>query len=107
MIAPAIATISASRSPSALPNCGALTSLAARSVNSAIPIPLGSTMTMRSRRLRVSRPSPTTPASAIAAPDHPERLDRDRTIGMEIIRAVEIDGIDIVTRHELLQIDHL
>src|SRR5438874_5955093 len=39
--------------------------------------------------------------------DHPERLDRDRTIGMEIIRAVEIDGIDIIRRHELLQIDHL
>src|ERR1700730_18161903 len=39
--------------------------------------------------------------------DHPERLDRDRTIGIEIIRAVEIDGIDIVRRHELLQIDHL
>src|ERR1700751_1397483 len=36
MIEPAIATISASRSPSALPNCGARTSPAARSVNSAI-----------------------------------------------------------------------
>ena len=64
----AIATISASRSPSALPNCGARTSLAARNVNSAIPIPLGSTMTIRSRRLRVRRPSPTTPASAMASP---------------------------------------
>src|SRR5580692_1245271 len=107
MIAPAIATISASRSPSALPNCGDRTSLAARSVNSAIPIALGSTMTMRSRRLRVSRPSPTDAGLGHCRADHPQRLDRDRTIGMEIIRAVEIDGIDIVTRHELLQIDHL
>src|ERR1700730_12308884 len=39
--------------------------------------------------------------------DHPERLDRDRTIGMEMIRALEIGRIDLVTRHELLQIDHL
>jgi hypothetical protein len=58
----------ASRSPSAPPNCGARTSPAARNVNSAIPVPRGSTMTIRSRRLRVSRPSPTTPVSAIAAP---------------------------------------
>jgi hypothetical protein len=35
---------------------------------SAIPVPRGSTTTIRSRRLSVSRPSPTTPASAIAAP---------------------------------------
>ena len=39
--------------------------------------------------------------------DHPERLDRDRTIGMEIIRAVEIDRIDTDTRYELLQVDNL
>ena len=28
--------------------------------------------------------------------DHPERLDRDRTIGMDEVRAVEIDQIDVV-----------
>ena len=40
----------------------------ARKVKSAIPVPRGSTATIRSRRLSVSRPSPTTPPSAIAAP---------------------------------------
>ena len=64
-IVSAIATISASRSPSPLPNCAARTSSSARSVNSAIPVPRGSIMTARSRRLRVSRPMP---SSAIAAP---------------------------------------
>src|SRR5712671_4576493 len=68
MIALAMATISASGSPSAMPNCAARTSSAARNVNSVIPAPRGSTMTIRSRRLRVRRPIPTTPASAIAAP---------------------------------------
>jgi hypothetical protein len=68
MIAPAITTISASRSPSALPNCGGRTSPAARNVNSANPVPRGSTETIRSRGLRVRRPTPTTPAWAIAGP---------------------------------------
>ena len=39
--------------------------------------------------------------------DHPQRLDCDRAIGIEVIRAVEIDEIDVAARHELLQIDHL
>jgi hypothetical protein len=50
--------ISVSRSPSALPNCGARTSPAARNVNSAIPVPRRSTTTIRSRRLRVRCPKP-------------------------------------------------
>src|ERR1700738_128021 len=107
MIAPAIATISASRSPSALPNCGARTSPAARNVNSAIPVPRGSTTTIRSRRLRVRRPSPTTPTLAIAAPITRKRLDRDRAIGIDEVRAVEIDRIDVATRYKLLQVDDL
>jgi hypothetical protein len=51
-----------------LANCGARTSSAARNVISTTPVSRGSTMTIRSRRLNVSRPIPTTPASAIAAP---------------------------------------
>src|SRR5439155_17201681 len=39
-----------------------------RSVMSTIPVPRGSTTTIRSRRLIVRRPIPTTPTSAIAAP---------------------------------------
>jgi hypothetical protein len=39
-----------------------------QSEDSAIPVPRGSTRTIRSRRLSVRRPSPTTPAAAIAAP---------------------------------------
>ena len=27
--------------------------------------------------------------------DHPERPDRDRTIGIDVVRAVEIDRIDV------------
>ena len=63
------------------------TSSAARKVNSATPAPRGSTMTIRSRRLRVSRPIPTTPASAIAAPIT-GALDRNRTIGIEVVSGV-------------------
>src|SRR5260370_36981704 len=107
MIARAIATISASRSPSTLLNCGARTSSAARSVISGIPVPRGSTITIRSRRRSVRRPSPTTPCLGHCRTDYPQRLDCDRAIGIEVIRAVEIDGIDIAARHELLQIDHL
>src|ERR1700726_2705968 len=54
-IAPAIATISVSRSPSVLPNCGTRTSPAARNVNSAIPVPPSSSTTISSRRLRIGR----------------------------------------------------
>ena len=39
--------------------------------------------------------------------DHPERLDRDRTIGMEIIRAVEIDGIDMPLDPEIKRLRKL
>ena len=39
--------------------------------------------------------------------DHPERLDRDRTIRIDEVRAVEIDRIDVVARHKLLQVDNL
>jgi hypothetical protein len=83
------------------------TSFAARNVSSAIPVPRGSTITIRSRRLRVSRPSPTTPTSAIAAPITRSVSTAIGPLGIEVIRAVEIDGIDVVARHELLQIDDL
>jgi SAM-dependent methyltransferase len=39
--------------------------------------------------------------------DHSERLDRDRAIGIDEVRAVEIDRIDVVARHKLLQVDNL
>ena len=78
MIALAIVTISASSSLTATPNYAALTSSAARKVKSAIPVPRGSTTTIRSRRLRVSRPSPTTPPSAICRADHAYRFDTER-----------------------------
>ena len=39
--------------------------------------------------------------------DHPEHLDRDRAIGIDVVRAVEIDRIDVVARHKLLQVDNL
>src|SRR5215470_8399219 len=63
----AIATISVSTSPSVLANCAARTSSAARSVKSPIPVPRGSTITTRSRRLRVRRPSPTLGRGGITA----------------------------------------
>jgi hypothetical protein len=55
----------------------------------------------------VRPPSPTRPASAIAA-----RITRSVSTaigpsGIEVIRTVEIDGIDVAARHELLQIDHV
>src|ERR1700739_1407267 len=106
MIAPAIATISASRSPSALPNCGARTSLAPRSVNSAIP----TARLYHDHALAPVEGEPSEPDDSglgHCRADHPERLDRDRTIGIDVVRAVEIDGIGIVPRHEVLQIDHL
>jgi hypothetical protein len=104
MIARAMATISASSSPSAVANCDARTSSSARNVISAIPVPRGSTITIRSRRRSVRRPSPTTPASGHRRTDHPQRCDCDPAIGIEVIRTVEIDGIDVAARHELLQI---
>jgi hypothetical protein len=61
-------------------------------------------MTIRSRRLRVRGPSPTDTGLGHGHADNPERLHRDRTIGIDVIRAVEIDRIDVVARHKLLQI---
>ena len=34
--------------------------------------------------------------------NYPERLDRDRTIGIDVVRAVEIDRIDVAARYKLL-----
>src|SRR6202022_2136798 len=39
--------------------------------------------------------------------DHPERLDRDWTIGIDVVRAVEIDRIDVAARYKLLQVNNL
>src|SRR5260370_25597766 len=39
--------------------------------------------------------------------DHPERLDRDWTIGIDVVRAVEIDPIDVAAQYKLLQVDNL
>ena len=64
-------------------------------------------MIIRSRRLSVRRPMPTTPASAIPAPITPERFLRERAIGIKVIRAFKVDGIEFATQHKLFQIDHL
>jgi hypothetical protein len=39
--------------------------------------------------------------------DHPERLDRDWSIGIDVVRAVEIDRMDAEVRYKLLQVDYL
>ena len=39
--------------------------------------------------------------------DHPQRLDRDRAVWVEVIRRIKIDGVDVAARHERFQIDHL
>src|SRR6516225_8010810 len=39
--------------------------------------------------------------------DYRQRLDRDRTVRVEVIQRVKIDGIDVAARHERFQIDHL
>src|ERR1700732_1340263 len=39
--------------------------------------------------------------------DHPERLDRNRTIGIDVVRAVEIDRIDVAAWYKFLQVDDL
>jgi len=36
--------------------------------------------------------------------DHSQRFHRDRTIEVKVVRTVEINGIDVATRHEALQI---
>src|SRR6476660_9823531 len=107
MIAPAIATISVSRSPSVLPNCGTRTSPAARNVNSAIPVPRGSTNDHPLAPAEGKAPKPDDTYLGHCRADHPEHLDRDRAIGIDEVRAVEIDRIDVVARHKLLQVDNL
>jgi hypothetical protein len=39
--------------------------------------------------------------------DHPERLDHDWPIGIDVLRAVEIDRIDAAARYKFLPIDDL
>jgi hypothetical protein len=39
--------------------------------------------------------------------DHSQRFDGDRAIGIKIIRALEVDGIEFTARHKLLQVDDL
>src|SRR6202040_1228317 len=39
--------------------------------------------------------------------DHPESLDRKRTFGIDVVRALEIDRIDVAPRYKLLQVDDL
>ena len=67
MIIRAIATASGSTSAFETLDSTRLTSSAVRRVINAIPVPRGSTVTMRSRRLSVSLPRPAIPDSAIAA----------------------------------------
>ena len=74
-------------------------------MNSAIPVPRGSTITIRSRQLNVRRPIPTTPLSAIAAPITRIASTRHLAIWVEVIRAAEIDGVNFDARDEHLQVD--
>src|ERR1700730_13210341 len=107
MIARAIAHISASMAPANLLNCGTRTSSAARSVMSTMPVPRGSTATIRSRRLIVRRPIPTTPRISHRCPDHPDRLDRHLAIGVEVIGAVEVHRVEFAAGDKHLQVDDL
>src|SRR5437762_10304688 len=107
MMVSAIATISASISASLFSKAAALTSWDARKVISTMPAPRGSTMTGRSRRLKVTRPIPTSPASAIAAPITRKCLNRDRAIRINIIRVTEIHRVDLGARHEGFEVDDL
>jgi hypothetical protein len=76
-------------------------------MKSAMPAPQGSTATIRSRRLSVRGPSPTTPASGHRRADHPERFLRHRAIRIEVIGGVEIDGIEVTPWHKLFEVDDL
>ena len=76
-------------------------------MKSAMPVPRGSTATIRSRRLSVRRPSPTTPCLGRRRADHPERFLRHRAIRVEVIGSVEIDGIELTPWHKLRQVDDL
>src|SRR5690349_1108706 len=107
MMVSAIATISASISASLFSKAAALTSWDARKVMSTMPAPRGSTMTGRSRRLKVTRPIPTSPASAIAAPITRNVSTADRPIRIDVIRGAEIYRVDLGARHESLNVDDL
>src|SRR5947209_4794354 len=107
MIAPAIATISASRSPSALPNCGGRTSPCSAQRKERHP---GTARLYHDHPLAPAEgkaPKPDDTNLGHCRADHPEHLDRDRAIWIDVVRAVEIDRIDVVAHHKLLQVDNL
>src|SRR5690242_21215197 len=107
MIAPAIATISASRSPSARPNCGAphFTCSAQRKQRHPDTARLRHDYPLAPAEGKAPKPDDTNLGHCRA--DHPEHLDRDRAIGIDEVGAVEIDRIDVVARHKLFQVDNL
>src|SRR5690349_8026407 len=105
MIAPAIATISASRLPPELSNCAARTSSTARSVEQ-----------RHSGTARLDHYRSLAPAKGDAAdPDHaglsPPRADAshgfdgDRAIRIEVVRRIEVEG-RFPPWHERFQVNH-
>src|SRR6266849_3708238 len=95
MIARAIANISASMAPSDLLNCGTRTSSAARSVMSTIPVPRGSTTTIRSRRLASDSDDP---RIGHRCPDHPDRLEESAARADELVIAGDDEGAAVWRR---------
>ena len=62
---------------------------------------------MRSRRAITTRPSPTTPSSRIESADDGEGLFAHFLRRSDVVRHVHIAGIDLGTRHELLDLDRM
>jgi hypothetical protein len=86
---------------------GRTTWLKVHSLVGLLPLCARTTMTICSRRLRVRRPRPTTAAWAIAAPITRSAATAIGPIGLDVVRAVEIDRIDVAARYKLLQVDNL
>ena len=57
----------------------------AQKKKSAIPVPRGSTTTIRSRRLSVSRPKSDDSAFGHCRADHAQRFDRDWAVGIKVV----------------------
>src|SRR5438552_10109374 len=108
MIVSASATISASTFSLALgANSASRTSSALRRVDIKSPEPCGSTSITCSRLAIVTRPIPDQPLGVHRLADHSERLGRQLAIGIDEIRSVEINGIDLLAADELCQVDDL
>ena len=66
--------------------------------DSAIPVPRGSTHDHPLAPAEGKAPKPDYTNLGHCRADHPEHLDRDRAIGIDEVRAVEIDRIDVAVK---------